>query len=231
LRLEAKPGARKTLTYAFDDPAKVSIALDKVSRVGPGIQWVHLTDAVAAKTLRPGPAEAFAVQVSLGTTATGIAAKEKVVDAALAGFKAKTADAPNPFDAPAEAYRKTAEAVARALFVGEVRIPAKSFGDFAGKVRAFGDQSAAKAGIYGSLGSTGIVSAFPSFSAPKDRIKVYDLSKGVRAIVARIPGAAFTGRLTHLWEEEPNFLRRMALWREMKLQIDAAHVVQPLVAP
>src|SRR5213079_1440779 len=127
LRLEAKPGARKTLTYAFDDPAKVSIALDKVSRVGPGIQWVHLTDAVAAKTLRPGPAEA---------------------------------------------YRKTAEAVARALFVGEVRIPAKSFGDFAGKVRAFGDQSAAKAGIYGSLGSTGIVSAFPSFSAPKDRIKV-----------------------------------------------------------
>src|SRR5881398_1645554 len=231
LRLEAKPGARKTLTYAFDDPAKVSIALDKLSRAGPGIQWVHLTDAVAAKTLRPGPAEAFTVQVSLGTTATGMAAKEKVVDAALAGFKAKTADSPNPFDAPAEAYRKTAEAVARALFVGEVRIPAKSFGDFAGNVRAFGDQSAAKAGIYGSLGSTGIVSAFPSFSAPKDRIKVYDLSKGVRAIAARIPGAAFTGRLAHLWEEDPGFLRRMALWREMKLQIDAAHVVQPLVAP
>src|SRR5438094_310356 len=129
------------------------------------------------------------------------------------------------------ALRLEAEPVARSLFVGEVRVPAKSFGDFAGKMRAFGDQSSAKAGIYGSLGSTGIVSAFPSFSAPKDRIKVYDLSKGVRAIVARIPGAAFTGRLTHLWEEEPNFLRRMALWREMKLQIDAAHVVQPLVAP
>ena len=231
LRLEAKPGARKTLTYAFDDPAKVSIALDKLSRAGPGIQWVHLTDAVAAKTLRPGPVEAFTVQVSLGTTATGMAAKEKVVDAALAGFKAKTADTPNPFDAPAEAYRKTAETVARSLFVGEVRVPAKSFGDFAGKMRAFGDQSSAKAGICGSLGSTGIVSAFPSFSAPKDRIKVYDLSKGVRAIVARIPGAAFTGRLAHLWEEDPGFLRRMALWREMKLQIDAAHVVQPLVAP
>ena len=209
----------------------VAIALDKLSRAGPGIQWVHLTDAVAAKTLRPGPVEAFTVQVSLGTTATGIAAKEKVVDAALAGFKAKTADTPNPFDAPAEAYRKTAETVARSLFVGEVRVPAKSFGDFAGKMRAFGDQSSAKAGICGSLGSTGIVSAFPSFSAPKDRIKVYDLSKGVRAIVARIPGAAFTGRLAHLWEEDPGFLRRMALWREMKLQIDAAHVVQPLVAP
>src|SRR5438094_9924543 len=129
------------------------------------------------------------------------------------------------------ALRLEAKPVARSLFVGEVRVPAKSFGDFAGKMRAFGDQSSAKAGIYGSLGSTGIVSAFPSFSAPKDRIKVYDLSKGVRAIVARIPGAAFTGRLAHLWEEEPNFLRRMALWREMKLQIDAAHVVQPLVAP
>jgi hypothetical protein len=75
------------------------------------------------------------------------------------------------------------------------------------------------------------VSAYPFFSAPKDRTKVYDLSKGIRAIVSRVPGAAFTSRLAHLWEEEPMFLRRMGLMRSLKLEIDEAHVVQPLISP
>ena len=232
LRLEAKPAARKTLTYTFDDGAKLSVALDRLSRFGAGVSWVHVTDAVAAKALRPTiPAEPFTVQVSLGATTTGIAPKEKSIDAAVAGFKSKNAETPNPFDASSEAYRKTADEVSRPVFVGEVRIPAKAFGDFVVKVRAFGDQSAARAGVYASLRETGTVSAFPSFAAVKDRVKVYELSKGVRAIASKVPGAAFTSRLNHLWEDEPNFLRRMALLREMKLQIDTAHVVQPLVAP
>ncbi|TLZ44260.1 MAG: FAD-binding oxidoreductase [Methanobacteriota archaeon] len=232
LRLEAKPANRKTLTYSFEDGPKLSAALDRLSRSGPGIGWVHVTDAVAAKTLRPAvPPEAFTVQLSLAATATGLAAREKAVDAAMAGFKSKGAETPSPFEVPAAAYRKTAEAVGRSVFVGEVRIPAKLLGDFIGKVRAFGDQSSARAGVYASLRDTGIASAFPSFAAPKDRDKVYDLSKGVRTIVSGTPGAAFTSRLAHLWEEEPGFLRRMALLRSLKLEIDAAHVVQPLIAP
>jgi hypothetical protein len=232
LRLDAKSAARKTLTYAFDEAAKASTALDKLARVGPGLNWVHVTDVMAAKALRPGAtAEAFTVQTSIGGTATGIAGKEKAVDAAMAGFKSKSADIPNPFDVPADAYRKTADTVSRSLFVGEVRVPAKAFGDFFTKLRAFGDQSTAKAGVYASLRDSGTVSAFPFFAAPKDRIKVYDLSKGTRALAAKLPGAAFTSRLAHLWEEEPNFLRRMALLRSLKLSIDTAHVVQPLISP
>jgi len=46
-----------------------------------------------------------------------------------------------------------------------------------------------------------------------------------------LPGAAFTSRLAHLWDEEPYFLRRMAILRSLKLQIDTARVVQPLVTP
>ena len=232
LRLEAKPAARKTLTYGFDDPAKLSAGLDRLCRFGPGVNWVHITDAVAAKILRPAtPPEASTVQVSLGATTTGIAAKEKALDVAMVGFKAKSSETPNPYDVSADAYRKTADTVARSLFVGEVRVPAKSFGEFLGKVRAFGDQSAAKAGAYANLQETGSVSTYPFFSAPKDRTKVYDLSKGVRTIVTRTPGAAFTSRLAHLWDEEPNFLRRMSLVRSLKLEIDEAHVVQPLISP
>ena len=129
LRLEPKPAARKTLTYAFDDGSKVAAALDRLTRSGQTIAWVHVTDASAAKVLRPAsPPEPFTVQVSVGGTLTGLAAKEKAVDAAMAGFKSKATDVPNPFDGPAEAYRKTAESVGRGLFVGEVRLPAKAFG-------------------------------------------------------------------------------------------------------
>src|SRR5712691_10494811 len=232
LRLEAKPAARKTLTYAFDDGAKLAVALDKLSRTTQMPAWVHITDAVAAKILRPAvAAEAFTVQVSVGGTASGLAAKETAIDTAMAGFKSKSAEIPNPFEVPAEAYRKTADTVVRSLFVGEVRVPAKALGDFLAKIRALGDQSAAKAGVYASLRATGTVSTFPFFAAPKDRSKVYDLSKGVRAIAAKTPGAVFTSRLAHLWEEEPNFMRRMAFLRSLKVTIDTAHVVQPLVSP
>ena len=232
LRLEAKPAARKTLTYAYDDGSKLAVALDKLSRTSQTPTWVHVTDAVASKILRAAAvADPFAVQVSIGGTTSGMAAKEKAIDAAMVGFTSKNGEVPNPFDVPAAAYRKTADTVTRSLFVGEVRLPARSLGDFVAKTRAFGDQSAAKAGIYATLRATGTVSTFPFFAAPKDRSKVYDLSKGVRAIAAKTPGAAFTSRLAHLWEEEAHFMRRMAFLRSLKLTIDTAHVAQPLVSP
>lgn len=232
LRLEAKPAARKTVTYTFEDGAKLSAALDKLSRTGQILHWVHVTDGLAAKTVRPAvAAEPFTVQVSVGATATGLAAREKAIDAAMAGFKSKSAEVPNPFDVSASEYRKTAESVARSLYVGEVRVPAKALGDFIGKVRAFGDQSSARAGVYASLRDTGTASVFPFFAAPKERVKAYDLSKGVRTIAGKVPGAVFTSRLAHLWEEEANFMRRMALLRSLKLGIDTARVVQPLVSP
>ncbi|HEY5606002.1 MAG TPA: hypothetical protein VIL45_05710 [Thermoplasmata archaeon] len=232
VRLDPKPAARKTLTYAFDDGAKTAAAFDKLTRSGQPITWVHVTDASAAKILRPAvPAEAFTVQVSIGGTATGLAAKEKALDALLAGFKSKAADVPNPFDVPADAYRKAAESVERSLFVGEVRLPARAFGDFAARLRAYGDQMAARTGLYASIRETGTVSVFPFFATPKDRTRAYDLSKGVNTIASKVPGAVFVSRLAHLWSEESHFRRRMDLLRRLKLEIDTAHVVQPLVAP
>lgn len=232
LRLEPKPAARKTLTYSFDDAAKLGSVLDKLSRTEPSIGWVHVTDAAGSKALRPTtPAEAFTVQISAAGTATALALREKAIDAGMAGFKAKSGDVPNPFDTPADAYRKTAEMVARSLFVGEVRVPAKALADIAGKIRAFGEQSAAKAGFYASLRQTGVVSLFPFFATTKDRTKQHDLSKGVRMIASKIPGGVFVSRLAHLWEQEPNYVQRMRLLRSLKLTIDTAHVVQPLVTP
>lgn len=232
LRLAAKPAARKTLTYAFDDGAKLSTALDKLARTTQRPAWVHVADHVAAGVLRPGVAvEAFTVQVSLTGTTPGIAVREKAVDTALAGFKGKAADVPNPYDVPAEAYLKTAKRAEQSLFVGEVRLPAAALGDFAARLKAFGQQAAAKAGLYASLRWSGTVSAFPSFEATKDPTHQYDLSKGVARVADKVPGAVFVSRLAHLWSEDPAFRQRMELWKRFKLAFDSAHVMEPLVAP
>ncbi len=232
LRLLSKPAARKTLTYAYDDPAKASAALDKLARTPWTIPWVHVADSVGASVLRPGiVADPFTVQVAVAGSTSGLPAKEKALDAALAGFKVKSADVPTPFDGSAAEYEKTAKRAERSLFVGEVRLPASALGDFAARAKALGQQVASKVGFYASLRSSGTLSAFPFFDHPKDRNHVYDLSKGVARVVEKIPGAIFVSRLAHLWSEDPGYLERMRLFRTIKLRFDSAHVVEPLVRP
>ncbi len=232
LRLVPKPAARKTLTYTYDDPAKLSAALDKLTRTSLRFSWVHLTDAVGASVLRPGVlADPFTVQVALSGTATGLPLREKALDAALAGYKVKSAELPNPFDAPAAEYQKTAKRVERGLFVGEIRLPAASVGDLGTRLKSLGQQVAAKVGVYATLRASGTASAFPFFDHPKDRTHVYDLSKGVARLVEKMPGAVFVSRLAHLWNEDPAYMQRMRLFREIKLRFDSPHVLEPLVRP
>jgi FAD/FMN-containing dehydrogenase len=232
LRLTPSPPARKTLTYAYDDPAKLSAALDKLSRMNLRFPWVHMTDAVAAGVLRPGILpDPFTVQVCLAGTTTGLPAREKALDAALVGFKVKSSEVLNPFDIAAADYDKAAKRAERNLFVGEVRLPAASAGDLATRLKALGQQVASKVGVYASLRASGTLSAFPSFDHPKDRSHTYDLSKGVARLVEKIPGAVFVSRLAHLWNEDSAYLERMRFLREIKLRFDSAHVLEPLVRP
>jgi FAD/FMN-containing dehydrogenase len=232
LRLVPKPPSRKTVTYTYDDPAKLSAALDKLSRTALRFPWVHVSDGTAAALLRPGILpDPFTVQVCLAGTASGLPAREKALDAAVAGFKVKAADLPNPYDVPAADYEKTAKRLERGLFVGEARLPAASTGDFGTRLKALGQQVASKVGFVASLRSSGALSAFPFFDHPKDRTHIYDLSKGAARLVEKIPGAVFVSRLGHLWNEDPAYLERMRLFRDIKLRFDSPHVLEPLVRP
>jgi FAD/FMN-containing dehydrogenase len=230
-RLQPKLPARKTITYTFDDAAKLSTALDRLARSALAPTWVHITDQAAALTLRPGAAEAFTVQVSISGTAAGAALREKALDTALTGSKAKVPDVANPFDVSADVYGRTAGRVEQGLFVGEVRIPASAFSDFVARLRVLAQQSASKASVYATLRSTGTLSIFPSFDHPKERPHLYDISKGVAKVVEQIRGGVFVSRLAHLWSEEPGYAARMAILREIKLRFDTAHVIEPLIAP
>ncbi len=232
LRLAPKPAARKTLTYTYDDPVKLSAALDKLSRGSLRFPWAHLADAAGATVLRPGIVpDPFTLQVNLAGSASALALREKAADAALAGFKLKAADVPNPFDVASADYEKTAKRAERGLFVGEIRLPAAAAGDLATRLKSLGQQVAAKVGFLGSLRATGTVSVFPFFDHPKDRAHSYDLSKGVARVVEKIPGAVFVSRLGHLWNEDPAYQERMRILREIKLRFDSPHVLQPLVRP
>src|SRR3989304_696205 len=152
--------------------------------------------AEAGRSARgPGAAAPFTLQVSVpASDPAGLAAREKGLDATLAGFAGK-ADLPDPYDVPADAYRKTAARVARGLFVGEVRLPARALGDLQGKVQGIAGQAGVKAGLLASLRADGTASAFPFFEAQKDRVRVYELSKGVHRVAKTVPAAAFVSRL------------------------------------
>jgi hypothetical protein len=169
--------------------------------------------------------------VALAGTASGLPAREKALDATLAGFKVKSAEVPNPFDVTGAEYEKTAKRVERGLFVGEIRLPAAAAGDLANRLRGLGQQVAARVGLFASLRASGTLSAFPYFDHAKDRTHIYDLSKGIARAVEKIPGAVFLSRLSHLWNADPAYLERMRLLREVKLRFDSAHVLEPLVRP
>jgi FAD/FMN-containing dehydrogenase len=232
LRLQPRPATRKTLTYGFDDAGKAASALERFVGTWRAPLWILLTDAAASTALRPGvAAEAVTVQVGFGGSAGGLVAREKAFDALFAGFKAKAGDVPNPFDVDDDTYRKASERVARNLFVGEVRLPARGLGAFADRMRALGVQATARPSLFASVRSSGTVSAFPAFEASKERHRIYELSKGVADAVATIPGAAFTSRIAHLWDDRPEYRHRIDLLRRLKLEIDAPRVVQPLASP
>ena len=230
IRLRANPPARRTLTYSYDDAGKVSAALDKLTRSLARPEWVHITDQGGAQTLRTGTAP-FTVQVSMAGTASGLPGQGKALEGLLAGFTAKAEDIPSPFDAPADAYGKTANRIAQGLFIGEVRLPAAGFGDLVNRLRSLAQQAATKVSLYATARSSGTLSLFPSFDLPPDRVRIYDLSKGLQKLVDGVPGAVFVSRLAHLWREDGEYVTRIELLRTLKLSFDTAHVLEPLVAP
>ena len=79
------------------------------------------------------------------------------------------------------------------------------------------------------LQSSGMATVFPCFDAPKDRARIYELSRGLGQLAKQLPRAVFVSRLARLWYEKPDYARRTSILRQLKLWVDAAHVAQPLL--
>ncbi|TLZ50850.1 MAG: hypothetical protein E6K18_06335, partial [Methanobacteriota archaeon] len=109
LRLTARPATVKNLAYGFDDPAKLAVALDKLTRTARPYLWANVSDergwALVHGANAPGP---ISLEVGFGGTDTLITSRTKALETAVAGFTAK-GEAPVPWDGEKAAYAARSE--------------------------------------------------------------------------------------------------------------------------
>lgn len=228
VRLTARPPILKNLTFAYDDPAKLSAALDKLTRSGRPYLWANLYDdrgwTLVQGGQAPGP---IVLEVGLGGTEPLVAARTKALDAAVAGFTAKVDGPPVPWDGPAEAYAARSAKLQKFLFVGEVVTAAKNAGAVLERVRSLGESKGVRAGVFGNAMDTGQVYVSPYFDAAREPLRIYDLSRGVADLVRGLPDSAFDSRLAHLWNEDAHYRKRVGILHRLESGLDAPNAIEP----
>lgn len=229
VRLRPKPPVLKDLAYGYDDPAKLSVALDKLTRSGRPFLWANVYDerawSLTQPVAAPGP---IVLEVGVGGNDALVAARTKALEAAVAGFTAKT-EAPVPWDLPADAYAARSAKVARLLFVGEIVAAARNAGEAMRRVAALGETKSVRAGFFGTATDAGQAYVAPYFEAAKEPMRTYDLSRGVMDVVRGLGGAALDSRLAVLWNEDPNFRAREDWLLRIESGLDLPNAIEPPV--
>ena len=227
LRLEARPPLVKNLAFAFDDTAKLSAGLDRLTRNGRPYLWVNLYDDRAWGLVHGGQAPGpIVVEVGVGGTETLLAARTKALETALAGFTAK-GEAPAPWGVPEEAYAARSQKLLKLLFLGEVITAAKNAGAVIDGIRVLGESKGVRAGFFGNAMDNGQAYVSPYFEAAKEPSRIYDLSRGIADIVRGMGDSAFDSRLASLWEEDANFRRRCDLFLNLEAALDVPNAIEP----
>jgi hypothetical protein len=227
LRLLARPPVVKNAMFAFDDAAKLAIAVDKLTRNGRPYLWCNVSDDRGWALVHPGTAPGpIVVEVGIGGNESLVAARTKALEAAMGGFTAK-GEAPVPWDWKPAGYSVNAEKLSRLQLVGEVVTAAARLGVLIEKVRAIGASKGVRAGFFGNVRDNGQVYFSPYFEAAKEPARTYDLSRAIAEAVRGLGDAAFDSRLSLLWNVDPNFLRRVALLLKLESALDLANAIEP----
>jgi len=220
----------KNCTYQFPDAAKLGAALGKLTASGRSCLYANVYDAAAWALLHAGATPTpFVLELGFAGAPTVVAAREKALDTALAGFTSKSSDTPSPYDGEARAYIRTAERVGRLLVPGYVTTPFVSLADITAKLKDVSEASTASLALFGAVRRTGTVSFAPAFDAPKEAAKMYAISRKVSSKVEGTPGASYLSRLAQLWADDRVYRARLVVLRKLKEDIDSADVVEPMV--
>jgi len=229
--LAPRPRVVKNIAFHYPDPAKLAEALAKLTASARSPLYANVYDASAWQLLRPGATGGpFTLELGLAGAPTVLAAREKGIEALLAGFTAKEEIA-SPYDVEARSYAKNAEKIGRLLFPGYVLGPAKSFADLVAKLKSVSQAERAKMSLFGSVRAQGSFVLAPGFDTPKERPKIYSVSHRVWDLVNATPGSVYLSRLAHLWSEDRMYRERLAWMQKLKSEIDSAKVVEPRVVP
>ena len=226
------PRARmmKNWVYHFPDAAKLAAALAKLTSSARPVLYANVYDAAGWALVHPGAAGGpLVLELGVAGAPTLVAAREKALDALLAGFTAKSADTPSPYDADARAYARTSERILKHLFAGYLTAPAKSLPALLGMLQEAGVASGAKVALFGAARGTGTVSLAPAFETPREPAKFYSVSRRLWEIAQKLPGASCNSRLAHLWSQDRMYRARLVVLQRLKEDIDSARVVEPTV--
>ena len=227
LRLTPRPPVLKNLAYGFDDAAKLAAGLDKLTRANRPLLWVNAYDerawTLAHGANAPGP---LSLEIGVGGNDALVAARTKAIEAALAGFTAK-GEAPNPWDGDAAAYAERSGKIHKLLFVGEILVPAAKAGDAIHRVRSLGESKGVRAGFFCNVAENGLAYLSPYFEGAKEPLRIYDLSRAIADIVRGLGDAVFDSRLAHLWNVDPQFVRRAEIVVRLAAAMDAPNAIEP----
>lgn len=226
-----RPRVVKNLAYHYPDAGKLADALGKLTSSGRTLLYANAYDASAWALVHPGAAGGpLSLEVGMGGAPTVVAAREKALDGALAGFTAKASNVPSPYNVEPRAYLRDAEAISRLMIPGYVTLPVRAFPDLLARLAGIGEVAAAKLSVFGAARRTGTLTVAPAFGAPKEPLKVYAISRQVWDAVRAIPGSTYDSRLAHLWSEDKQFRARVAILEKLKDDVDSARVTEPTVA-
>ncbi|HYS71437.1 MAG TPA: hypothetical protein VEM95_03350, partial [Thermoplasmata archaeon] len=103
-------------------------------------------------------------------------------------------------------------------------------GDAIARVRSLGEAKGVRAGFFANVMESGLAYLSPYFEAAKEPPRIYDLSRGVSDIVRSLGDAVFDSRLAHLWNVDPQFVRRAGLVRRMEAGLDTPNAIEPPAA-
>lgn len=228
VRLQPRAKASRNLVFNFDDLNKLVEGLDKITRSGRDFSYVNLYDDRSWPYVHGSSAASFALELGLGGSENIVAIREKALDSLLAGFKEKSDAITSPYETERGTYAKTSEKISRQLFLGEIRCAIKVLPTIYANCRGFSERSGVKFGVFGTAHERGYVVLHPFFEAPKERARIYDLSKGFWELLRREGHVIFISRLTHLWLDDSSYRSRIALLTKLKADMDSSNIVEPL---
>jgi len=228
LRLQPRPAVLKNVAYVFPDAAALGAAVEKIANSGRNLLWLNAYDDRAWGLLHRGSTLGpLVLEAGFGGRESVVALRSKALDGLSPGNTAREEIASHLEAAP-EAYAKTAQAVGKMLFVGELLATPRHVPKLIESVRAIATPRGVRSGFFAAATAQGQVSLFPFFEAAKELPRVHDLSRALWDLQKGFGGEVLLlSRLAHLWSTDKDFERRLEIVGKVDGILDQPNVIEP----
>lgn len=226
--LRPKPAVAKAIRATFDDLAAFAAAAGRVVASARSFHYVATYDDRAAVHLT-GAEDAsapFVLELAYGGTEAMVAARDKALDALLQGATGRE-EGPGLYGLDPTAHGERSLRLERLVLPGEVRVPTAGLEGAVKALRSYGEQAGAKVGFVGMAFRTGDAALWPLLDVPKERSRVFEVTKAIWELAKRLPDGHLRTRLGALFERDRYYTQRVGLLYRLDEALDAANVMEP----